>query len=159
MAKKCTTNLTKDYLMKYYIATDHAGLDLKNFTKTFLEDKGIEVIDLSPTTTDRVDYPDYASKVAQSVQKDSDSKGILICGTGIGMSLAANKYDGIRAALTHDAYTARMAREHNDANILCFGERVVGKGVVEDILNAWLASDFEGGRHANRVEKINAIKG
>ena len=145
--------------MKYYIATDHAGLDLKNFTKAFLEEKGIEVVDLSPTTTDRVDYPDYASKVSQAVQKDSSAKGILICGTGIGMSLAANKYDGIRAALTHDAYTARMAREHNDANILCFGERVVGKGVVEDILNAWLNNDFEGGRHANRVEKINAIKG
>ncbi len=145
--------------MKYYIATDHAGLDLKNFTKAFLEAKGIEVEDLSPTTTDRVDYPDYASKVAIAVQKDSAAKGVLICGTGIGMSLAANKYDGIRAALTHDAYTARMAREHNDANILCFGERVVGKGVVEDILNAWLNNDFEGGRHANRVEKINAIQG
>lgn len=145
--------------MKYYIATDHAGLDLKNFTKAFLEEKGITVEDLSPTTTDRVDYPDYASKVAIALQKDSEAKGILICGTGIGMSLAANKYDGIRAALTHDAYTARMAREHNDANILCFGERVVGKGVVEDILNAWLNNDFEGGRHANRVEKINAIKG
>lgn len=145
--------------MKYYIATDHAGLDLKNFTKAFLEAKGIIVQDLSPTTTDRVDYPDYASKVSIAVQNDPDAKGILICGTGIGMSLAANKYDGIRAALTHDAYTARMAREHNDANILCFGERVVGKGVVEDILNAWLNNDFEGGRHANRVEKINAIKG
>ena len=145
--------------MKYYIATDHAGLDLKNFTKAFLEDKGITVEDLSPTTTDRVDYPDYASKVSIAVQNDPEAKGILICGTGIGMSLAANKYDGIRAALTHDAYTARMAREHNDANILCFGERVVGKGVVEDILNAWLNNDFEGGRHANRVEKINAIKG
>ncbi len=145
--------------MKYYIATDHAGLELKNFTKELLESKGIEVEDFSPQTTDRVDYPDYASKVAQAVQKDPSSKGILICGTGIGMSLAANKYEGIRAALTHDAYTARMAREHNDANILCFGERVVGKGVVEDIINAWLASDFEGGRHATRVEKINAIKG
>jgi len=145
--------------MKYYIATDHAGLDLKNFTKAFLEEKGITVEDLSPTTTDRVDYPDYASKVSIAVQNDPAAKGILICGTGIGMSLAANKYDGIRAALTHDAYTARMAREHNDANILCFGERVVGKGVVEDILNAWLNNDFEGGRHANRVEKINAIKG
>ena len=145
--------------MKYYIATDHAGLDLKNFTKAFLEEKGITVEDLSPTTTDRVDYPDYASKVAIAVQKEPEAKGILICGTGIGMSLAANKYDGIRAALTHDAYTARMAREHNDANILCFGERVVGKGVVEDILNAWLNNEFEGGRHANRVEKINAIKG
>ena len=145
--------------MKYYIATDHAGLDLKNFTKAFLEEKGITVEDLSPTTTNRVDYPDYASKVSIAVQNDPEAKGILICGTGIGMSLAANKYDGIRAALTHDAYTARMAREHNDANILCFGERVVGKGVVEDILNAWLNNDFEGGRHANRVEKINAIKG
>jgi len=145
--------------MKYYIATDHAGLDLKNFTKAFLEEKGITVEDLSPTTTDRVDYPDYASKVSIAIQNDPTAKGILICGTGIGMSLAANKYDGIRAALTHDAYTARMAREHNDANILCFGERVVGKGVVEDILNAWLNNDFEGGRHANRVEKINAIKG
>lgn len=145
--------------MKYYIATDHAGLDLKNFTKAFLEAKGITVVDLSPTTTDRVDYPDYASKVSIAIQNDPEAKGILICGTGIGMSLAANKYDGIRAALTHDAYTARMAREHNDANILCFGERVVGKGVVEDILNAWLDNDFEGGRHANRVDKINAIKG
>ena len=145
--------------MKYYIATDHAGLDLKNFTKAFLEDKGIEVIDLSPTTTDRVDYPDYASKVAQAIQNEPNAKGILICGTGIGMSLAANKYDGIRAALTHDAYTARMAREHNDANILCFGERVVGKGVVETIIDAWCKTDFEGGRHAGRVEKINAIKG
>jgi ribose 5-phosphate isomerase B len=145
--------------MKYYIGTDHAGLELKNFTKNFLEDKGITVEDLSPTTTDRVDYPDYASKVALAVQADSDSKGILICGTGIGMSLAANKYDGIRAALTHDSFTARMAREHNDANILCFGERVVGKGVVEDILNSWLGAEFEGGRHATRVDKINAIKG
>ena len=145
--------------MKYYIATDHAGLELKNFTKKFLEDKGISVEDLSPTTTDRVDYPDYASKVALAVQADKASKGILICGTGIGMSLAANKYDGIRAALTHDSFTARMAVEHNDANILCFGERVVGKGVVEDILNNWLNAEFEGGRHATRVDKINAIKG
>lgn len=145
--------------MKYYIATDHAGLELKNFTKAFLEAKGIEVEDLSPLTSDRVDYPDYACKVAIAVQKDSDAKGILICGTGIGMSIAANKYNGIRAALTHDAFTARMAVEHNNANILCFGERVVGKGVVEDILNTWLTSEFEGGRHATRVDKINAIKG
>lgn len=145
--------------MKYYLATDHAGLDMKNFTKKFLEDKGITVEDLSPANADRVDYPDYASKVAIAVQNDPSSKGILICGTGIGMSIAANKYEGIRAALTHDAFTARMAVEHNDANILCFGERVVGKGVVEDILNSWLESDFEGGRHATRVDKINAIKG
>ncbi len=145
--------------MTYYIATDHAGLELKDFTKNLLLSKGFEVIDFSPTTTDRVDYPDYAAKVAQALQNDSKAKGILICGTGIGMSISANKYRGIRAALTHDAYTAKMAREHNDANILCFGERVVGKGVVEDILEAWLSHDFEGGRHANRVDKINAIEG
>lgn len=145
--------------MKYFIATDHAGIELKNFTKELLLAKGYDVTDFGPQTTDRVDYPDFASKVAQAVQKEPDAKGILICGTGIGMSLAANKYDGIRAALTHDAYTARMAREHNDANILCFGERVVGKGVVETIIDAWCNTDFEGGRHAGRVEKINAIKG
>lgn len=145
--------------MRYYIATDHAGLDLKNYTKKWLEEKGFDVVDLSPTSTDRVDYPDYAGKVATALQKEKDALGILICGTGIGMSIAANKYEGIRAALTHDAFTATMAREHNDANILCFGERVSGKGVVDTILNAWCATDFEGGRHANRVDKINAIKG
>lgn len=145
--------------MKYYIATDHAGLELKDFTKELLLSKGFDVEDFSPKTADRVDYPDYAAKVAQALQQDSSAKGILICGTGIGMSISANKYHGIRAALAHDAYTAKMAREHNDANILCFGERVVGKGVVEDMLEAWLSHDFEGGRHANRVEKINAIKG
>lgn len=145
--------------MKYYIATDHAGLELKNFTVELLSAKGIDVVDFSPTTTERVDYPDYAALVAKAVQQEPTAKGILICGTGIGMSLAANKYEGIRAALTHDAYTARMARAHNDANILCFGERVVGKGVVEDILNAWLESEFEAGRHKLRVDKINAIKG
>ncbi|KIM10665.1 MAG: ribose 5-phosphate isomerase [Sulfuricurvum sp. PC08-66] len=145
--------------MRYYIGTDHAGLELKNYTKSALEVRGFEVIDLSPATTERVDYPDFAGRVAQALQKDPTALGVLICGTGIGMSIAANKYNGIRAALTHDAYTAKMAREHNDANILCFGERVVGKGVVDTILDAWCASDFEGGRHTTRVDKINAIKG
>jgi ribose 5-phosphate isomerase B len=145
--------------MKFYIATDHAGIDLKDYTVELLKQKGLEVIDLGPFNKDRVDYPDYAVKVAQSVLADSASQGILICGSGIGMSMAANRFHGIRAALCHDAYTAQVAREHNDANILCFGERIVGKGVAESIIDSWLASKFEGGRHCGRVEKIESIQG
>lgn len=141
--------------MRYYIATDHAGIDTKDFTKELLQKRGFEVVDLSPTTRDRVDYPDFAKKVSQSVLADEGSLGILICGTGIGMSLTANKFDGIRAALCTDAYTASMAKAHNNANILCFGARVVGEGVIESIIEAWCNTDFEGGRHANRIEKIN----
>lgn len=140
--------------MKYFIATDHAGIDLKNYTVELLKSKQIEVEDLGPFTTDRVDYPDYAQKVCEAVLQTPDSKGILICGSGIGMSIAANKFSGIRAALCHDAYTATMARAHNDANVLCFGERIVGKGVAESIVDAWLNGTFEGGRHAGRVEKL-----
>lgn len=140
--------------MKYYIATDHAGVVIKDSVKKMVEDLGHEIIDLGPHSTDRVDYPDYAHKLATAVLEDTGSFGILICGTGIGMSLAANKHHGIRAALCHDAYTAEMARAHNNANVLCFGERVVGIGVIESILKAWDSTDFEGGRHANRVAKI-----
>ncbi|MDA3908526.1 MAG: ribose 5-phosphate isomerase B [Sulfurimonas sp.] len=143
--------------MKFYIATDHAGIDLKDYTVELLKEKGHEVIDLGPFSKDRVDYPDYAIKVSESVLKDPTSEGILICGSGIGMSMAANRYTGIRAALCHDAYTAKVARGHNNANILCFGERIVGRGVAESILDSWIASNFDGGRHSGRVEKIEAI--
>lgn len=143
--------------MKFYIATDHAGIDLKNYTIELLQEKGHEVIDLGPFSKTRVDYPDYAVKVSQSVLEDYTAQGILICGSGIGMSMAANRFHGIRAALCHDAYTAQVARGHNDANILCFGERIVGKGVAESILDAWIASSFDGGRHCGRVDKIEAI--
>jgi ribose 5-phosphate isomerase B len=143
--------------MKFYIATDHAGVDLKDWTVELLRSKGHEVEDFGPYSKDRVDYPDYAHKVARAVIENSDAQGILICGSGIGMSMAANKHHGIRAALCHDAYTAMVAREHNDANILCFGERIVGKGVAESIIDAWLANGFEGGRHIQRVEKIEAV--
>jgi ribose 5-phosphate isomerase B len=145
--------------MKFYIATDHAGVDLKDYTVELLKEKGHEVVDLGPFDKERVDYPDYAVKVAQSVLADSSSQGILICGSGIGMSMAANRFHGIRAALCHDAYTAQVARQHNDANILCFGERIVGRGVAESIIDSWLASSFEGGRHCGRVEKIESIQG
>jgi len=140
--------------MKFYIGTDHAGLELKNWTVELLKSKGHNVTDFGPYTKDRVDYPDYAHKVATAVLEDKKSQGILICGSGIGMSMAANRHPGIRAALCHDAYTAIVARGHNDANILCFGERIVGKGVAESIIDAWLASNFENGRHQPRVEKI-----
>ena len=140
--------------MKFYIATDHAGLELKDYTVELLKEKGHEVIDLGPFSKTRVDYPDFAHKVAESVLADNTAQGILICGSGIGMSMAANRHVGIRAALCHDAYTATVARGHNDANILCFGERIVGQGVAESILDAWIAGTFDGGRHCGRVEKI-----
>ncbi len=140
--------------MKFYIATDHAGFNIKESVKELVKSMGHEVVDLGTNSNERVDYPDFAHKLSKEVLNDSGSFGILICGTGIGMSLAANKHKGIRAALCHDAYTAQMARAHNDANVLCFGERVVGLGVAESILKAWCETDFEGGRHENRVKKI-----
>ncbi len=143
--------------MKFYIGTDHAGVDLKDWTVEYLRAKGHEVEDLGPYTTDRVDYPDYAEKVCEAVLANEGTQGILICGSGIGMSMAANRHKGIRAALCHDAYTASVARGHNDANVLCYGERIVGKGVAASIIDAWLAGSFEGGRHARRVAKIEAI--
>jgi len=144
--------------MKFFIATDHAGIEYKDFVIDLLKSKGIEVEDLGPYSKDRVDYPDYAKKCALAVAQNSGSYGILICGTGIGMSLAANKVKGIRAALCHDAYTAAMAKAHNNANILCFGQRVVGLGVVESIIDAFINTQFEGGRHETRVEKIMQIE-
>jgi ribose 5-phosphate isomerase B len=143
--------------MKYYIAADHAGIEIKRFVKELFEARGHEVEDLGPNTADRVDYPDYAAKVCEAVLANKETKGVLICGSGIGMSMAANKFDGIRAALCHNEYSAMMARQHNDANILCIGERVSGYGMVESIVDAWNSNEFEGGRHAKRVEKINKL--
>lgn len=140
--------------MKFYIATDHAGYAVKEFTKAYVRLLGHEIIDLGPDSADRVDYPDFAKKCANAVIEDKGSFGILICGTGIGISIAANKVAGIRAALCHDAYTATATRAHNDANILCFGERVVGKGVIESMIDAFCSTEFEGGRHEGRVKKI-----
>lgn len=140
--------------MTYYIASDHAGVATKSFTIQILKGHGFDVIDLGPQTSDRVDYPDFAVKLCHSVINNKGSLGILICGSGIGMSIAANKVEGIRAALCQEAYTARMAREHNDANVLCFGARIVGDGMIENIIEAWAKGKFEGGRHADRVAKI-----
>jgi len=140
--------------MKFYIATDHAGYAVKEFTKDIVTSLGHEIIDLGPDSADRVDYPDFAKKCAEAVIQDKGSFGILICGTGIGISISANKVAGIRAGLCHDAYTASMCRAHNNANILAFGERVVGRGVIESMIEAFCNTEFEGGRHAGRVDKI-----
>ena len=140
--------------MTYFIATDHAGFNLKPHVKEYLAQKGHEVIDLGCDSDVRVDYPDYAHLLCERVLATQNSAGILICGTGIGMSMSANRHKGIRAALCHDSYTARLSRMHNDANVLCMGERVVGIGVVESILDAFMESSFEGGRHLCRIGKI-----
>ncbi len=140
--------------MKFYIGTDHAGFNIKQGVIDILEKLGCEAIDLGCYSNERVDYPNFGHKVADAVLGDKGSFGILICGTGIGISISANKHDGIRAALCHDAYTASMARAHNDANILAFGERVVGLGVVEDMIRSFINTPFEGGRHEKRVKKI-----
>lgn len=141
-------------MKKFYIATDHAGYAIKDYVIEYVRSLGHEIIDLGPDSADRVDYPDFAKKCAHKVIEDKGSFGILICGTGIGISISANKVPGIRAALCHDHYTAKLTRQHNDANILCFGERVVGKGVIEDMISAFCETEFEGGRHAGRVDKI-----
>ncbi|WP_456383228.1 ribose 5-phosphate isomerase B [Hydrogenimonas sp.] len=144
--------------MKYYVGSDHAGFAVKGLVVEMLKNRGHEVEDMGPDTDDRVDYPDFAEKVARAVAADAGSRGVLICGTGLGMSIAANKIDGIRAAHCQDFYTAQMARAHNDANVLCFGERVSGAGVIESMIDAFTTTPFEGGRHEGRVEKIMALE-
>jgi ribose 5-phosphate isomerase B len=141
--------------MKYFIGSDHAGIKLKDFVKKLFEEKGHIVEDLGPFDEARVDYPDFAKKVCKAVLKHKNSKGILICGTGLGMSMTANKFNGIRAALCHNTYSASMAIEHNNANILCLGERVLGYGMVESIIDAWDNAIFAYGRHEKRVKKID----
>ena len=141
-------------VMKIAIGSDHGGLNLKTAMKEVLVAAGVEVLDCGTHTTASVDYPDIAQQVAMAVTSGVAERGILICGTGIGMSIAANKIDGIRAALCTDVFSALMSREHNDANILCLGERVIGLGLAEKIVDTYLTGHFQGGRHARRVEKI-----
>ncbi len=142
--------------MRIAIGSDHAGYPLKQALVPWLEDRGYEMQDLGTYSTESVDYPDYARAVAHAVAEGRADKGILICGTGIGMSMTANKVPGIRAALCTDPYMSRMSRRHNDANVLCMGARVVGIGLAEAIVEAWLDGEFEGGKHARRVGKIDA---
>ncbi|MFN3197570.1 MAG: ribose 5-phosphate isomerase B [Bradymonadia bacterium] len=138
------------------IGSDHAGFALKTALVAHLEALGFEqILDLGPGSADRVDYPDYGQAVGHAIIEGRARFGILICGTGIGISIAANKVPGIRAALVHDDVTARMARAHNDAQIVCIGARVVGDEVAKSIVEQFLSTAFEGGRHAGRVAKIH----
>lgn len=140
------------------IASDHAGREIKDEIKDFLQGVGVDVVDLGVNSDDSVDYPDYGMPVAEKVSTGEIPSGILVCGTGIGMSILANKYKGVRAALVSDIYTARMAREHNDANILVIGGRMVGRGLARELVKTWLETRFEGGRHQRRLDKIAEIE-
>jgi len=140
--------------MTIAIGSDHGGFELKEIVREYLLKKGLEIQDVGVFAEESVDYPDYALKVSEIVAKGEADLGILICGTGIGMSIAANKVDGIRCALCNDVYSAKMARGHNDANILAMGGRIIGRGTALMIIDTFLASNFEAGRHATRVGKI-----
>jgi ribose 5-phosphate isomerase B len=139
------------------VGSDHAGLSLKQELVGLAAELGYEVRDLGTHTSDSTDYPDYAHQVASAVAA-GDGLGLLVCGTGLGMSMSANRHAGVRAALCGDIFSASMARQHNDANVLCVGARVVGPGLAAEILKAFLGADFEGGRHQRRVDKIDLTK-
>ncbi len=140
------------------IGSDHGGVNLKETVKKFLEQKGLEYKDFGTNSTDSCDYPDYAKAVCSAVVSGECDKGILICGTGIGMSIAANKIKGIRAAHVTDTYSAAKTREHNNANVICLGERITGCDLALEIVNAYLNAEFLGGRHQTRVDKIMALE-
>ena len=144
--------------MKIAIASDHGGSDLKEKIVELLKEKNLEITDYGVDNPESVDYPDYGIKVASAVSKGDADKGILSCGTGIGMSIVANKFPNVRAALCYDMYTARMSRLHNDANILVLGGRVLDKEIALLMVDVWLRTDFEGGRHQRRLDKISNLE-
>lgn len=144
--------------MKIAIGSDHGGFDLKNEIIGYLKEAGYEYNDFGTYSTDSVDYPDFGKKVSESVAKGEYDKGIVICGTGIGISISANKVRGIRCALCSDIYSAKKAAEHNNANIIALGGRVLGVDLAKAIVEAYLSSEFEGGRHERRVNKIMDIE-
>lgn len=144
--------------MKFAIASDHGGLHLKKAILQYLQSQNIDLIDLGITEEQSVDYPDYAAEVAQRVSAGEVDAGILVCGTGTGMAITANKFKGVRAAVASDPFTARMSKEHNNANILALGGRVLDEAKALEVLQAWLQAKFEGERHARRVEKIGEIE-
>ena len=144
--------------MKIAIGNDHVALDMKNHIKEYLEAKGHTLVDFGAHTTERTDYPIYAQKVSKAILSGECELGILICGTGIGISIAANKMDGIRAAVCSEPYSAALTRTHNNANIIAFGARVVGTATAETIVDAFLNAEYEGGRHQGRIDMITAIE-
>lgn len=144
--------------MKIAIANDHAATALKNHIKNYLEEKGYEIVNFGTDTEESVDYPIYAHKVCRAIQEKTVDKGILICGTGLGMSMAANKEKGIRAALCAEPFSAKFARQHNDANVLCMGARVIGTGMAREICDVFLTEEFAGGHHSPRLQMIREIE-
>lgn len=140
---------------KIALACDHAGLSLKHTLADLLKDMGYDVVDLGCHEGESVDYPDFAYKMAAALKDGTARKGVLVCGSGIGVTMAANRYDYIRCALIHDALGARMCREHNDANVIAFGDRMIGVETAKDCLKVFLSTEFEGGRHDRRVEKLS----
>lgn len=141
--------------MKVAIAADHAGVVLKDALKTFLESENISVLDFGTNNSESVDYPDFAQKVAHAISTREVERGVLVCGSAIGMAITANRHKGVRAAVIRDGYDARMSREHNDANVACFGARVTSMEQAQELLKLWLTTPFEGGRHQKRVDKID----
>lgn len=136
-------------------ASDHAGYQLRLDLKNICDEMGYETIDLGPMGTESVDYPDYADKMAECFKQNGCDQGVLICGSGIGISIAANRHSHLRVALCHDNLTARLSRQHNNANVLCLGARVIGIETAIDALKAFLTTDFEGGRHQRRIDKMS----
>lgn len=145
-------------IKKITVGCDHAACELKAQVIEHLRARGIEVIDVGTHSSDSCNYPDYAHALCKNIQDGVTELGILICGTGIGMSMAANKHKGIRAAVCSDTFSARLTRQHNDANVLCFGARVVGMGLAFDLVDNFIDADFEGGKHQVRVDMITAIE-
>lgn len=144
--------------MKVALASDHAGFDVKESLKPLLESMGFEVADLGAASTESVDYPDYAAAVAHAVERGEAEQGVLVCGSGTGMAITANKVPGVRAAVAWNEEIARLAREHNNANVLAIGARTTPEGTIPDIVRAWFDTKFAGGRHQQRVEKIEKIE-
>ncbi len=144
--------------MRIALASDHGGYRLKTEILNYLRKEGWDCLDLGTDSEESVDYPDYALKAALAVKNNECQRGIICCGTGVGVAITANKVPGIRAALCHDVFTAHTCREHNDANILTLGQRVIGVGLALEIVRVWLASEFEGGRHSCRLDKIQAVE-
>ncbi len=140
--------------MKVIITGDHAGMTLRNEVIAVLEELGFDYEDTGADCKTSVDYPDYALPAAKRVASGEFDRGIFICGTGIGMSISANKVKGIRCALTHDVFTAKATRQHNDSNVLAMGERVIGPGLAHEIVKTWLTTEYEGGRHQRRIDKM-----
>ena len=144
--------------MKIALGNDHAAVEMKEFVKAYLEEKGYEVLNLGTDTHDSVDYPEYGAAVGRAVVGGEADLGIAICGSGVGISISANKIKGVRAVCCSEPYSARMSRQHNNANVLCFGARVIGQEMAKMIIDEWLAAEFQGGRHQKRVDKIIALE-